>query len=577
MRIAIIICLSFLLVETKAQEHPFYSADDPIIKKALNAVDPVEYQNFYFKGLKYKILGNNEKALEAFKNCIRLDGSEPTPMYESALIYFEAGQLDQALFFIESACEIEKDNKWFQQLLATTYLEIGKYSKAIIAFKKLLEIEPGNEDWHFELASAYLMNNQGRNAIKVYDDLEKYIGPYSMLYQQKKRIYTEIGDKSAAISEIEKWVKAEPGNIEALNELAELYLLSGKQEKAISTLEKVLEVNKNDARAFIILSELYRNNKEVDKSFEYTKKAFASQDLSIDTKMRTLLTYYDFTDEDTSLLSKTYELIETLKVAHPNNAKPFTIAGDFYYRDGKIDEAQTNFRSDVELDASRYPIWQQLMIIAFDKKEYEEVIQLGEASQEFFPSQPTSYYFSGLAYLQQKKYSSAIDQFNTGKLMVIANDNLLAQFYASLGDAYHVIESYKDSDKSYDKSLELFPENTYVLNNFSYYLSLRNTKLEQAEDMMSTCVNLQPNQSSYEDTYAWVFYQKKDYENALIWLEKSIKNGGGSSATIVEHYGDALYQLGRNDEAVEQWIKAKELGSDSEWIDKKIADKTLYE
>ena len=577
MRIAIIICLSFLLVETKAQEHPFYSADDPIIKKALNAVDPVEYQNFYFKGLKYKILGNNEKALEAFKNCIRLDGSEPTPMYESALIYFEAGQLDQALFFIESACEIEKDNKWFQQLLATTYLEIGKYSKAIIAFKKLLEIEPGNEDWHFELASAYLMNKQARNAIKVYDDLEKYIGPYSMLYQQKKRIYTEIGDKSAAIKKKKKWVKAEPENIEALNELAELYLLSGKQDKAISTLEKVLEVNKNDARAFIILSELYRNNKEVDKSFEYTKKAFISQDLSIDTKMRTLLTYYDFTDEDTSLLSKTYELIEALKVAHPNNAKPFTIAGDFYYRDGKIDEAQINFRSAVELDASRYPIWQQLMIIAFDKKEYEEVIQLGEASQELFPSQPTSYYFSGLAYLQQKKYSSAIDQLNTGKLMVIANDNLLAQFYASLGDAYHAIESYKDSDKSYDKSLELFPENTYVLNNFSYYLSLRNVKLEQAEEMMSSCVKLQPNQSSYEDTYAWIFYQKKEYENALIWLEKSIKNGGGSSATIVEHYGDALYQLGRNDEAVEQWIKAKELGSDSEWIDKKIADKTLYE
>ena len=77
--------------------------------------------------------------------------------------------------------------------------------------------------------------------------------------------------------------------------------------------------------------------------------------------------------------------------------------------------------------------------------------------------------------------------------------------------------------------------------------------------------------------YAWVFYQKKDYKNALIWLEKSIKNGGSSSATIVEHYGDVLYQLGRNDEALEQWIKAKELGSDSEWIEKKIADKTLYE
>jgi len=577
MRLIIILFLSFLIVEAKAQQHPFYSADDPIIQKALNVVDPVEYQNFYFQGLKYKILGDNEKALEAFKKCIRLDGGEPSPMYESALIYFESGQLDEALFFIESACEIDKNNKWFQQLLATTYLEIGKYSKAVTAFKKLLELEPGNEDWHFELASAYLMMNQGKNAIKVYDDLEKYIGPYSMLYQQKKRIYMEIGDKPSAIAEIEKWVESEPRNIDALNELAELYLLSGKQEKAISSLEKVLKVNPNDSRAFIILSDLYRNNNQADKSFEYTKKAFASQELNIDTKMRTLLTYYDFTNEDTSLLSQTYELIEALKQAHPKDAKPFTIAGDFYYRDGKIDQAQTNFRKAVELNASRYPIWQQLMIIAFDKKEYEEVIQLGLASQELFPSQPTSYYFSGIAYLQQKKHSSAIDQLNTGKLMVIANDNLLAQFYASLGDAYNAIENYKDSDNSYEKSLELSAENTYVLNNYSYYLSLRQTKLDRAKEMMSLCVKIEPNQPSYEDTYAWVFYQKKEYKDALIWLEKALKNGGDSSATIVEHYGDALFQLNRTEEALEQWIKAKELGSESELIDKKIEDKTLYE
>ena len=75
-----------------------------------------------------------------------------------------------------------------------------QYSKAITSFKKLLKIDPKNEDWHFELASAYLLNNQARNAIKVYDDLEKYIGPYDMLFQQKKRIYSEIGDKAGAIT-----------------------------------------------------------------------------------------------------------------------------------------------------------------------------------------------------------------------------------------------------------------------------------------------------------------------------------------------------------------------------------------
>jgi tetratricopeptide (TPR) repeat protein len=577
MRVYLIIAITLLGLGAQAQDHPYYSAKDPKIKETLNKVDPKDYQNAFFKGLRYKILGNPDEALKAFGDCIRMDGKEATPMYESAMIYFNKGDYDQAQFFIESACQIEPDNKWYQQLLATTFLENRQYTKAITSFKKLLEIEPKNEDWHFELASAYLLNNQARNAIKVYDDLEKYIGPYDMLFQQKKRIYNEIGDKAAAIREVEKWVDAEPQNLDALNELAELYLLSGKQTKAIQAIEKSLALKADNASAFIMLSDLYRNKNELDKSFDYTKKAFGSQELGVDAKMRLLLTYYDWTDSDTMLLSKAYSLIDILLETHPNNAKPFTIAGDYYYRDDNLTAAKTNFLRAAELDPSRFPIWQQLMIISFDLKEYDEVIILSESVQELFPSQPTSYYFAGLAYMQEKKYRSAIDQFQTGKLMVIDNPNLLAQFYASLGDAYHAQEEIPESDDAYDKSLDIMPDNTYVLNNYSYYLSLRKKKLEKASDMMKRCVELSPGQASYEDTYAWVLYQLKDYNTALIWIEKALASGGISSATIVEHYGDILYRLKRTIEALEQWQKAKELGSDSENLDQKIADKKLYE
>ena len=577
MRVYLIIAITLLGLGAQAQDHPYYSAKDPKIKETLNKVDPKDYQNAFFKGLRYKILGNPVEALKAFGDCIRMDGKEAAPMYESAMIYFNKGDYDQAQFFIESACQIEPDNKWYQQLLATTFLENRQYTKAITSFKKLLEIEPKNEDWHFELASAYLLNNQARNAIKVYDDLEKYIGPYDMLFQQKKRIYNEIGDKAAAIREVEKWVDAEPQNLDALNELAELYLLSGKQTKAIQAIEKSLALKADNASAFIMLSDLYRNKNELDKSFDYTKKAFGSQELGVDAKMRLLLTYYDWTDSDTMLLSKAYSLIDILLETHPNNAKPFTIAGDYYYRDDNLTAAKTNFLRAAELDPSRFPIWQQLMIISFDLKEYDEVIILSESVQELFPSQPTSYYFAGLAYMQEKKYRSAIDQFQTGKLMVIDNPNLLAQFYASLGDAYHAQEEIPESDDAYDKSLDIMPDNTYVLNNYSYYLSLRKKKLEKASDMMKRCVELSPGQASYEDTYAWVLYQLKDYNTALIWIEKALASGGISSATIVEHYGDILYRLKRTIEALEQWQKAKELGSDSENLDQKIADKKLYE
>jgi predicted negative regulator of RcsB-dependent stress response len=69
----------------------------------------------------------------------------------------------------------------------------------------------------------------------------------------------------------------------------------------------------------------------------------------------------------------------------------------------------------------------------------------------------------------------------------------------------------------------------------------------------------------------------KNYQEAKKHLEKALTTS--SDATMIEHYGDVLYQLGDKEEALKQWIRAKEKGEGepSELITKKIKDKKLYE
>ena len=52
---------------------------------------------------------------------------------------------------------------------------------------------------------------------------------------------------------------------------------------------------------------------------------------------------------------------------------------------------------------------------------------------------------------------------------------------------------------------------------------------------------------------------------------------GNKNGVILEHYADVLYRLDRKEEALMLWKEVKALGSGSEWLDKKIADKKLYE
>ena len=96
-------------------------------------------------------------------------------------------------------------------------------------------------------------------------------------------------------------------------------------------------------------------------------------------------------------------------------------------------------------------------------------------------------------------------------------------------------------------------------------------------EMSERLVLKHPDNATYLDTYAWVLYIRKDYKKAKQFLEKAVQAKEGVSGTIVEHYGDVLFQLGEREKAVEQWKKAKTMGQTSDLLEKKIATGTLHE
>ncbi|MDZ7776279.1 MAG: CDC27 family protein [Bacteroidales bacterium] len=121
--------------------------------------------------------------------------------------------------------------------------------------------------------------------------------------------------------------------------------------------------------------------------------------------------------------------------------------------------------------------------------------------------------------------------------------------------------------------MEADPENSYTLNNYSYYLSLRGEKLKAAEEYAKKAVRLDPENPNNQDTYGWVLFKMKRYEEAKFWIEKSIKNSDEPSGTVLEHMGDVLFELGEKEQALQYWKRAKEAGDTSEDIDKKIEQK----
>lgn len=523
------------------------------------------------------MLGNYDLAETLFSQALKIDPNSSAAMYELANIYSFQNNKNQALYFSKKAVAADPKNIWYQLLYAQCLKENKQPDEVAKVLEKLVKDNPDRIDMYYELASAYLFVNKLNDAVKTYNKIEERIGVSEEVSMQKLKIHKTQGNFEKSVEEAQKLIKAYPKDPKFYGILGELYQEKGQSEKALAAYNELLKVDPDNAYVHLSLADYYRGQKQNEKAFEEIKIAFRSKELDIDTKVKILLSYYSITETYVELKPDADELCRILVETHPDEAKAFSIYGDFLSRDKKLEEARIQYRKAIALDKEKYALWNQLLIIESELEDIEALEKESRETMELFPNQPIPYFYNGAANLQLKRYKEAIPPLLEGKEFVFDNPPLLAQFYASLGDAYNQLKKHSSSDSAYDKALEIDPNNIYVLNNYAYYLSLRNTNLEKAEAMSKKCNELQPNNNSYEDTYGWILYQMKRYEDAKIWIGKALDHGGRGNGTLLEHYGDILYRLGDKDEALKYWQDAKKASGASELIDKKINDKKLYE
>mgnify|MGYP001444192622 FL=1 len=218
-----------------------------------------------------------------------------------------------------------------------------------------------------------------------------------------------------------------------------------------------------------------------------------------------------------------------------------------------------------------------MLIILSETNDQEKLIDYGQRAVNLFPNQPTVYLLYALGLSSDKQYEEAIEYLELGKDLVLENNALKSQFYSSLGDSYHELGEHAESDKNYEKALSLDPNNVYVLNNYSYYLSLRKDSLEKAKTMSKRSNDLAPGQPSFLDTYAWILYQLGEFEEANEWIDKALKADGERSGVLLEHKGDILFQLENKEQAMDYWKRAEAAGDASENIKKKIEEGKIDE
>lgn len=549
-------------------------------KKELSDTEKARATAIFIDASRERLLGNPKDAADLFQESLKVDPNNAAAMYELATIYFNSRKDDnEAIKLISNAIKIDPKNEWYRILLADIYSQLNKSEEAAKEYEKLITELPKKPEYMYEWATQLLKAGKYDDAIKVYNRIENELGISEEISIQKHNIYLSMKQGDKAVDEIKKLVAAFPGNSRYLGILADLYLSMKKTDEAFELYGKMEQLNPTDPMLHLSLANYYREKGDKEKSFSELKNAFQNPDLNIDTKINILLSYYAITEKETNkeLISQALQLTQILVETHPKEGKAYAMYGDFLYREGKMKEAQEAFRNTVKLDNSKFIVWSQLLQVDYNLGDFEGLLKESNEALEIFPTQSLVYLYNGIANIQLKKYSDAVSILNSGVVYAKKDKQLSAQFYSTLGDAYNFDKKHKQSDEAYEKALEIDPENSTVLNNYAYYLSLRKEKMEKAEAMSKKSNELEPDNSSFEDTYGWIMYQQGKYKEAKDWIGKSLKSSEKEGGPELEHYGDVLWQLGEKESAIDYWNKAKAAGGGSELLEQKVSTGKLVE
>ncbi len=544
--------------------------------KPMTSTDSAVVKQLFFSALREKAIENTTLAAEFFDRVIQMDPSNDASLYELANIKKTKKNYPDAQELLEKAVTVNPDNEWYWTSLAECYEKNNGIDKLDNVFNELIRLNPDKPDYYYDKANAFFYQGKYDEALKVYDKLEGMIGPTDDILANRQKIYLKQNKTDLAAQQLEQMIASNPSEIKYYLFLSQLYSSNNMADKALKVLLTAEKLKPNNGLVHLALADIYREKNNIEASYNELTLAFAIPELDIEQKIKIILGYLP-RFPDPNARASALELSRILVTAHPADSKAYAIYGDMLLQNEKLKDAKAMYQKSISLNNQVYEVQEQLVRIELGDGDFEGAIKDGENSLSLFPNQAWMNYLVGVAWLQKKDYHKAMDYIKNATSLELQDKDLLSQSFSSLGDCYHDLRDNKNSDDAYDKALTYNPDNAFTLNNFAYYLSLRGEELAKAAKMSKRSNELQPNNASFEDTYAWILFKQKDYAGAKVWIEKALNNDKDKSAVKSEHYGDILFYLGNVDGAVENWKKAKDKGDKSPVLDRKINEKKYIE
>ena len=209
-----------------------FTQDSIPVAKDLTEEKELDFQQFFFKALSEKSIGNYQKAIENLENCNQVLTNDVAVFFEFSKNYLLLNKTLLAKEYINRALIKEPNNIWMLKHLVKIHIKDRSITEAISIQQKVVDINSKEREFLLKL---YLQNRDYKKAISLMNAMEQDNALSSNFKNLKNNLEKRKG--KAVVEE-------KTSDVVSLKD-------QFKSNKSYSILKQILAASKNNTEALL--------------------------------------------------------------------------------------------------------------------------------------------------------------------------------------------------------------------------------------------------------------------------------------------------------------------------------------
>ena len=556
-------------------------SDKPAGRKANTLVDftPISknasqrFKYFYLEAIAQQTKGNYAAAFDLLNHCQEINPNAAEVYFMRSAYYSTMKDDSMMVADIERAASLNPKNTTYLERLGQVYIGMGDFPQAIDTYEKIFANTRDRDDILNILIQLYDRQKDYDNMLRSIDRLESLEGSSEEITLARMRVLSMKGDKEAELAELKSLSSKHPNDMNYHVMMGNWLLQNDRAAEALKEYEYVLDMEPENLMAQMSMLDYYRNVGEDSLAYDLQEKMLVSETTPINSKMTLMRKVVGDNEQQGGDSTEVLDLFHRI-LAHPQKTTDMHELYAAYMTLKKMpkDSICQALSDALRIAPDNAGVRLELIQSKWGDKDFDEVIRLCKAAQEYNPDEMAFYYFMGLAHFQKDEKDEALQSFQTGVSQIneSSNKEIVSDFYAIMGDILHEKKREAEAFAAYDSCLQWKPDNVGCLNNYAYYLSEQGKDLQKAEQMSYRTIKAEPDNSTFLDTYAWILFMQERYEESKIYIDQAVEKDSTVSEVILEHAGDIHAKVGDMERALDYWQRAREKGAGSKVLIRKI-------